>query len=67
MTMQVLFYLTFDSLSKIIFNFTIHVYSPVYGMIDLLKVSLSNILRHCILQIKLPQDLIVYCHTFLQN
>lgn len=36
-TMHVLFYFTFDSFSKIIFNVTIHVYSPVYGMIDLLR------------------------------
>lgn len=35
--MHVLFYFTFDSFSKIIFNVTIHVYSPVYGMIDLLR------------------------------
>lgn len=36
-TMHVLFYFTFVSFSKIIFNVTIHVYSPVYGIIDLLR------------------------------
>lgn len=66
--MCVLFYLTFDSFSKMIFNVTIHLYLPVYGMIDLLKdncIKYSSLLS--ILQLKLLPDLKVYCHTFLQS